>query len=90
MTKNGLRTFDVRSAVVELEVLDAGMMRLVSRHQTPLVRPDDVVSALRQLRPELAGDRPPLLTRVAQGTLAGEGSEAVLTDPFSGASHRPW
>ncbi|MGJ6981534.1 TIGR03936 family radical SAM-associated protein [Aestuariimicrobium soli] len=87
MTKNGLRTFDVRSAVVQLEVVDGGRLHLLSRHQTPLVRPDDVVSALRQLRPELGSARPALLTRLEQGSLTDDGG---LIDPFTGASLHPW
>ncbi len=95
MTKNGLREFDIRSAVVELGIIDdspvgTAQLRLISLHQTPLVRPDDVVKALRQLRPSLASDRPPLLNRLMQGTLTGEGVGATLLDPLTGAARRPW
>lgn len=67
MTKSGLRTFDVRGAVIELLVSAPGELRFVGRHAVPLVRPDDIVSALRELRPALAGGRPALLTRLDQG-----------------------
>lgn len=81
MTKNGLREFDVREAVLELQVAPGGGLRLVSRHGTPLVRPDDVVKGLRQLRPDLETGRPPLLHRAAQGTVSDDGT---LLDPFTG------
>lgn len=87
MTKNGLRTFDVRSAVVVLEVLDGGSLHLLSRHLTPLVRPDDVVSALRSLRPSLGSARPALLARLEQGMLTDDGT---LIDPFTGEQTRLW
>ncbi|WP_231979719.1 TIGR03936 family radical SAM-associated protein [Tessaracoccus coleopterorum] len=51
MTKNGMRTFDVRSAVLLLEAADDETLTLRSLHQTPLVRPDDVLTALRMLDP---------------------------------------
>ncbi len=78
MTKNGLRSFDVRSAIVSLTVPDAETLALRSRHQTPLVRPDDVVTALRGL-----DDRVPpraLLTRLAQGPLTDSGIGDPLRD----------
>lgn len=70
MTKNGLRRFDVRSAVVSLEVRDDETLALRSIHQTPLVRPDDVVTALRQLDPRVPAQA--LLLRLAQGPLSGD------------------
>ncbi len=81
MTKTGLRTFDARGAVVSL-TLDAAGPRLVTvtRHGTPLVRPDDVVTALRQVDPRVPGDPPPRLTRLAQGPLDADGG---VGDPFA-------
>lgn len=67
MTKNGLRTFDVRSAVISLEVAGDGTLRLRSLHQTPLVRPDDVLKALHQLDEQVPTQA--LLTRLVQGPL---------------------
>ena len=66
MTKNGMRTFDVRSAIVTLAV-DGDTLVLRSIPQIPLVRPDDVVTALR-LIDERVPERP-LLTRLSQGPL---------------------
>lgn len=69
MTKNGLRTFDVRGAILSLTTDAEGTLRLRSVHGVPLVRPDDVVTALRRLEPGIP-DMPPLLTRARQGVLA--------------------
>ncbi|WP_086742083.1 TIGR03936 family radical SAM-associated protein, partial [Streptomyces glaucescens] len=62
LTKNGMRTFDARPAVASLESLEStethsspadrptdqpcAILRLVVRHVTPAVRPDDVLSGL--------------------------------------------
>ncbi len=70
MTKSGPRTFDVRGAIESVAVTESGELTLVIRHLVPLVRPDDVVAVLRDLRPDLASDRPLLLTRRSQGRLA--------------------
>ncbi|MFV0451871.1 MAG: TIGR03936 family radical SAM-associated protein [Propioniciclava sp.] len=67
MTKSGLRRFDARAAVLHLAVDEAGGLDLVAEHTTPLVRPDDVVSALRTLAPAFDPQVPPVLTRLAQG-----------------------
>ncbi|MER5735184.1 MULTISPECIES: TIGR03936 family radical SAM-associated protein [unclassified Streptomyces] len=93
-TKNGVRTFDTRSAVAEL-VADrpqgdprgdgpagdaCAILRLVVRHVTPAVRPDDVLSGLRAVA-DLAPPVPAAVTRLAQG-LFDEESGAV-TDPLA-------
>ncbi|TBO54400.1 DUF2344 domain-containing protein, partial [Streptomyces kasugaensis] len=56
-TKNGMRAFDTRAAVARLETVRSesdrpdgnacAILRLVVRHLTPAVRPDDVLSGLR-------------------------------------------
>lgn len=70
MTKNGLRSFDVRAAVLGcVKHPDGFQVRI--RHTTPLVRPDDVVSALRGFAPELP--KLVLLHRVTQGPLTVDG-----------------
>ena len=99
-TKNGMRTFDARAAVVSLETggpLPEGagtlspqpdrptdqpcaILRLVVRHVTPAVRPDDVLSGLRAVA-DLAPPVPAAVTRLAQG-LFDEESGAV-TDPLA-------
>lgn len=79
MTKSGLRTFDVRQAVIALAATTNGF-RLVSRIGEPLVRPDDVLRALQQLAPELADCGPALITREAQGSWDG----TRICDPLAG------
>jgi radical SAM-linked protein len=105
MTKNGLRTFDARAAVVAFTVadpagaetgrheIDAGhpgvdgladrpcaILRLVVRHTTPAVRPDDVLSGLR-LVADLAPPVPAAVTRLAQGPL--DTATGAVTDPLA-------
>ncbi len=77
LTPKGLRRLDARAAVVALEpdwrAVHSGtggcaILRMVVRHMTPAVRPDDVLAALRQVA-GLAPPSPPLVTRLAQGLL---------------------
>jgi len=75
MTKNGLRSFDARESVLRLEP-DGSSVQVVCRHLTPLVRPDDVLSAMTRLTPEFAPENP-LITRLAQGTLDPSGEVVV-------------
>jgi radical SAM-linked protein len=98
MTKNGLRTFDARGPVVSLEARDThdtepvgtaaktacAILRLVVRHVTPAVRPDDVLAGLRQIG-ELVPREAPAVTRLAQGPL-DEASGAV-SDPLAPDRH---
>lgn len=81
MTKSGMRTFDVRGAIISLVVSGPGELTFVGEHVAPLVRPDDIVSALRELRPALAAGRPPLLARVDQGRWEPE--SASMQHPFA-------
>ena len=78
MTKNGLRTFDARGCVVSAAPTADGF-DLVLAHETPLVRPDDVLVGLGAVHPALVLPDPPVLTRLAQGVLPRE--TGVLTDP---------
>jgi hypothetical protein len=78
MTKNGMREFDARPAVLRLEVED-GRLTMILAHGTPLVRPDDVLAGLRTSVPEFAPLEAPIVTRLAQGRL----------DPESGAITEP-
>jgi len=77
MTKRGVRQFNARAAVVELTVEPEGI-ELVSRHLTPLVRPDDVLQALAIVHPELNVPAGVLLTRLEQGEL----TETGIGDPL--------
>ncbi|MFJ6215216.1 TIGR03936 family radical SAM-associated protein [Streptomyces sp. NPDC092296] len=56
------------------------ILRLVVRHATPAVRPDDVLSGLRATA-DLAPPVPAAVTRLAQGPLDGE--SGTVTDPLA-------
>jgi len=79
MTKSGMRRFDTRAAVLVLRHLGGSRIELVSVHGTPLVRPDDVVSGLRIVAPELGTDQPALLARIEQGQWV----DGTIADPFA-------
>ena len=80
MTKKGLRTLDARDAVVRLTVRDdTPALRAVVRHQTPTVRPDDVLAALQQLADLPLGQH--LATRRAQGPL--DAAAGTVSDPLA-------
>jgi radical SAM-linked protein len=68
MTKAGVRTFDARSAVRQLRS-EPGRLIATIAHQVPLVRPDDLLTALAEIETEWRPTHPPLLTRLIQGTL---------------------
>ncbi|MFJ9851713.1 TIGR03936 family radical SAM-associated protein [Streptomyces sp. NPDC101150] len=89
-TKNGMRSFDARAAVLSLEAAECqgdrpdgkacAILRLVVRHLTPAVRPDDVLSGLRAAA-DLAPPVPAAVTRLAQGPLDAE--SGTVTDPLA-------
>ena len=86
MTKGGLRRFDARGAVVELaecsgegDASGCAILRLVVRHGTPSVRPDDILAALTAVA-DLAPPIPPRITRLAQGPL--DEDARTVQDPF--------
>ncbi|AXE39153.1 TIGR03936 family radical SAM-associated protein [Acidipropionibacterium virtanenii] len=90
MTKSGRREFDVRSALIGLD-LHEGSLRLMLWHRTPLVRPDDVLTALAQQ----AGALDPagcLSVRLAQGRPVdpARGILTELLDPLDGGPRRVW
>jgi radical SAM-linked protein len=94
LTSKGIRRFDTRAAVVTLELdrrareeRDAGcaILRMVVRQMTPVVRPDDILAALRHMS-ALEPSSPPLVTRLAQGPL---GREAAVGTPAPGRSGAP-
>jgi hypothetical protein len=78
MTKNGLRGFDARAAVIALHAEDARLI-MTLEHHTPLVRPDDVLAGLRVACSAFAPIDAPILTRLAQGRLDPE--SRALTEP---------
>jgi radical SAM-linked protein len=90
-TSKGTRQLDARAAVVTLELdrraaqeADAGcvILRMVVRHLTPAVRPDDVLTALSAMT-GLAPSSPPVVTRLAQGAL---GMEAAIGGTRTGVA----
>lgn len=83
MTKAGLRSFDARGAVLSLAA-EPGAVALVLAHTVPLVRPDDVLTALSRSDPEWQPSRPPRLTRLEQGTLVTSGTDgsSVIVEPL--------
>ena len=91
MTKNGLRTFDAREAVVALSAgpdpraagdgtAPCAILRLVVRHVTPAVRPDDVLAGLASIG-DLAPPSTPAVTRLAQGPL--DEAAGTVSDPLA-------
>jgi len=85
MFKTGPKTFDVRAALVSLVAQpsqrpDCAILRVVVRHTTPAVRPDDILTALRAVT-ELEPPTPPLVTRLAQGLL--QTANAGVADPLA-------
>lgn len=70
LTRKGIRRFDCRAAVVQIGVIfdRCAILDLVVRHETPAVRPDDVLIGLQQVgvvEPASA----PKVHRIAQGPL---------------------
>lgn len=109
-TSKGTRRLDARAAVVTLELdrradwhpalqdgdAECAMLRMVVRHLTPAVRPDDILTALSTVA-GLAPSSPPLVTRLAQGPLGaeaeiegvGDAAGTVIPAPPSPAQPRP-
>jgi radical SAM-linked protein len=56
------------------------ILRLVMRHTTPAVRPDDVLTALRSVA-DFAPPSPPRMTRLAQGRL--DDASGAVADPLA-------
>jgi radical SAM-linked protein len=83
LTKQGMRTIDVRPAVMSAEVSGIneayGILDVVVRQLTPAVRPDDVMSALRVVA-ALEPPVPAKATRMAQGLVDDSGG---LSDPLA-------
>ena len=84
LTKDGLRSLEVRVPIVAAEVSTEpgndtrAILRVVVRQVTPTVRPDDVLTALRAVA-GFAPSQPPRATRLAQGPVDDAG---LVTDPL--------
>jgi radical SAM-linked protein len=94
-TKDGRRTVDTRPPVLEIRVSDAeetdtsprcAILDLVVRHVQPTVRPDDVLTALRQAA-ALTTPVTPMVTRLAQGLL--DAAPPVETESIGTATAAP-
>jgi len=90
LTKKGLRTMDARAPVASMRLADGdagrlgsdtpcATLRVVVRHVTPAVRPDDVLSGLRSVA-DLVPPLPPEAIRLAQGPLSESGE---VGDPLA-------
>jgi radical SAM-linked protein len=101
LTDKGVRRLDARTAVVTLDVpesadphggsraavtgiQDCAILRMVVLHTAPAVRPDDVLTALRE-RHGLVPSLPPIITRLAQGSLTLLAGETLLWRRCCGA-----
>ena len=85
LTDKGVRRLDARAAVIQMSVServaatsneDCAILRMVVLHTAPVVRPEDVLTALRG-QDGIEPSSPPMTTRLAQGPralLAGEGA----------------
>jgi radical SAM-linked protein len=93
-TSSGVRRLDTRAGVVSLELDQRGdpgehvgcaILRMVVRHLTPAVRPDDILVALRHLS-ALEPSSPARVTRLAQGRLGGDAAAAGASAPGQGVT----
>ncbi|HEX6918288.1 MAG TPA: TIGR03936 family radical SAM-associated protein [Phycicoccus sp.] len=83
--KTGPKTFDTRAPVVAMAMAGVdgegcAILRMVVRHTTPSVRPDDILTALRAVT-GYSPPVPPLVTRLAQGPLLD--AAAGVADPLA-------
>ena len=84
---NYIFTFDARADVVALEAragddgeVPCAILKVVIRHDTPSVRPDDVLAGLRS-RGGLQVEQTPVATRSAQGPL--DQKSGMVGDPLA-------
>jgi radical SAM-linked protein len=96
-TSSGIRRLDTRAGVVSLAVdqraepgehVGCAILRMVVRHLTPAVRPEDILAALRHLS-ALEPSSPALVTRLAQGPLGGIAAAAGASAPDPGMTVGP-
>ena len=86
MTKQGLRTFDARPALLGIELeraqdaVESVILRLVVRHTTPAVRPDDILQALFSVG-SLQTRTPARVLRRSQGPLSDDARD--VGDPLA-------
>jgi radical SAM-linked protein len=92
LTSNGVRRLDTRAGVVSLELdrratedtqTGCAILRMVVRHMTPAVRPEDILVALRHMS-ALEPASPAVVTRLAQGPLGVDAAAAQASAPGPG------
>ncbi len=101
LTSNGIRRLDTRAGVVSLELDRRAMadkqsgcaiLRMVVRHMTPAVRPEDILVAFRHMS-ALEPTSPALVTRLAQGPLGTDAAAAEASalgpDVLAGLAGQP-
>jgi radical SAM-linked protein len=98
LTNKGVRRLDARGAVLAMELdqracdaypSERGILRMVVRHTEPAVRPEDILTALRQIA-GLVPASPATVTRVAQGVVGGDGRVRLpAAEPDAGSSTAP-
>lgn len=96
LTSNGVRRLDTRAAVVSVALERAAVvgdqecakLRLVVRHLTPAVRPEDILVALRRMS-GLEPLSPPIVTRLAQGPLGAAAAAVPIGAMATAAVPRP-
>jgi radical SAM-linked protein len=88
LTNKGLRRLDARAAVIQMDAdrraadqaeTGCAILRMVVRHLTPAVRPDDILAALGHMS-GLAPSAPALVTRLAQGPMDMERAATEFSD----------
>jgi radical SAM-linked protein len=84
LTSKGMRRMDARPAVVAIDLLAGdsvsgsgasigdATLRMIVKHTVPAIRPDDVLTAMREVS-GVTPDAPPLMTRLAQGSISESG-----------------
>jgi radical SAM-linked protein len=94
LTSNGVRRLDTRAGVVSLELdrratadgqSGCAILRMVVRHMTPAVRPEDILVAFRHMS-ALEPSSPAVVMRLAQGPLGVDVAVAQASTPGSGES----
>jgi radical SAM-linked protein len=94
VTSKGRRRVDARAAVLSMTVHPTGnaTLRMAVQHVIPAVRPDDIFAALRRVT-GLAPSSPPVVTRLAQGTVgavtAGAGEDLAASGSPAGRAGAP-
>jgi radical SAM-linked protein len=91
LTSNGVRRLDTRAGVASLELdrraiadeqSGCAILRMVVRHMTPAVRPEDILVAFRHMS-ALEPSSPAVVTRLAQGPLGNDAAAVQASAPGS-------